>query len=297
MTPVRRRRVAVWKTFKSDKGAVVGLVVLVGIILFSTVGPTIYHANPFSSVAPPFEKPLSSHGPLLGTDAAGRSVFTGVVYGGASTLLVGLIAGIFSLTVAMILGTVGGYFGGWVDAICMRITETTMVIPVVLFALVVLTLVRPSNISVAITIGMLTWPATARVARAEVAKFRESEFVKVARTQGCSAGKIIVGEILPNIMPPMIVLTTLVIATAMLFQAGLSYLGATNPNEMTWGLMVGQNSSSILEAWWPVTFPGIAIALTVLSVNLVGSGLNRLFNPKEAALELAVSGLGDTADL
>lgn len=294
MARPQRRRVAVWKTFKSDKGAVVGLAILVGIILFSTVGPALYHANPFSSVGQPYEPPFSAHGPLLGTDAAGRSVFTGVVYGGASTLLVGLIAGAFSLTVAVILGTAGGYFGGWVDAICMRITETTMVIPVVLFSLVVLTLVTPSNLSVAVTIGILTWPATARVARAEVAKFRESEFVKVARTQGCGATKIIVQEILPNIVPPMIVLTTLVIATAMLFQAGLSYLGATNPNEMTWGLMVGQNSSGILQAWWPVTFPGAAIALTVLSVNLVGGGLNRIFNPKEATLDLAVSGLGDT---
>lgn len=285
-----------WRAFSSDRSAVVGLLLLLAIVAGSIIGPELYRANPFQVVGQPFEPPFKSGGPILGTDAVGRSVYTGLIDGGASTLLVGLIAGVFSVMLAVTVGMAGGYFGGWVDSICMRITETTMVIPVVLFSLVVLTLISPTNLTVALTIGVLSWPATARVARAEVAKFSDSEFVRVARTQGCSTWRIMTKEIMPNILPPMIVLTTLVIAIAMLFQAGLSYLGATNPNEMTWGLMIGQNSKTILVGWWPVTFPGAAIALTVLSVNLVGGGLNRALNPREhvteAVLETTIETLG-----
>jgi len=270
-----------WQIYKSDKWAVFGLILLIIITIVSVVGPQIYHLNPFHVVGAPFTPPFHKGAEFFGTDSVGRSVLAGVIDGGQATLLVGLVAGIISMTFAICIGSLGGYFGGSVDAVCMRITELAMVIPVILFALVVLTLIQPSDIAVAFTIGILTWPATARVARAEFSKSRDLEYVRVARTQGANRRQIIIREILPNAVPPLIVMTTLVIAIAMLFQAGLSYLGVTNPNEMTWGLMIGQNSSSILTAWWPITFPGIAVALTVLGVNLVGVGLDKVFNPRE----------------
>jgi peptide/nickel transport system permease protein len=162
----------------------------------------------------------------------------------------------------------------------MRITEFFQVLPALLFAMVLVTLFGPSTRTVAIAIGVVTWPSTARLTRAEFLRLKNLEFVKAARAMGASDLRIIWRVIFPNALPPLIVSTTLVIGIAILFEAGLSFLGLADPNVWSWGSMIGANRPNILRAWWPVTFPGIAILLTVLSVSLIGDGLQDAFNPK-----------------
>jgi peptide/nickel transport system permease protein len=162
----------------------------------------------------------------------------------------------------------------------MRITEFFQVLPALLFAMVVITLFSPSTLTTAIAIGIVLWPQTARLTRAEFLRIRELEYVTAARSIGARNGRIMWKVILPNALPPLIVSATLTVGVAVLFQAGLSFLGLDDPNTMSWGLMIGTNRQYILDAWWPVTLPGVAIFLTVFAVSLVGDGLNDAFNPK-----------------
>jgi peptide/nickel transport system permease protein len=216
----------------------------------------------------------------LGTDNLGRDLLRGLLKGGGPTLAVGAVAAIITLVIGILLGGIAGYFGGWIDDLLMRITEFFQVLPALLFAMVVITLFSPSTITTAIAIGVVLWPQTARLTRAEFLRIRELEYVMAARSIGARNGRIMWKVILPNALPPLIVSATLTVGVAILFQAGLSFLGLDDPNTMSWGLMIGTNRQYILDAWWPVTFPGVAIFLTVFAVSLVGDGLNDAFNPK-----------------
>ena len=173
-----------------------------------------------------------------------------------------------------------GFYGGWVDAVLMRVTEFFQVLPPLLFAMVLVTMLSPSLVTVALSIGLVSWPGVARLTRGEFLKIREREFVLAARSIGARNRRIIWRVILPNALPSLIVTATLTIGVAILFEAGLSYLGLSDPNIMSWGFMIGSSRDYIFESWWAVTFPGIAIFLTVLAVSLVGNGLTDALNPK-----------------
>ncbi|HER27429.1 MAG TPA: ABC transporter permease, partial [Rhodospirillales bacterium] len=161
-----------------------------------------------------------------------------------------------------------------------RVTEFFQVLPPLLFAMVLVTLFSPTLPIVAVAIGVVSWPATARLARAEFIRIRNLEYVNAARSISATDNRIIWRVILPNALPPLIVSSTLSIGIAILFEAGLSFLGLSDPNIVSWGLMIGSGRQYILDAWWVVTLPGVMIFLTVLSVSLVGDGLNDAFNPK-----------------
>lgn len=184
------------------------------------------------------------------------------------------------MVIGVSIGAMSGYFGGRVDNALMRFTEFFQVLPALLFAMVLVTLFSPSLTIIAIAIGVVSWPQTARLTRAEFLKIKRLEYVTAARAIGAQNGRIMWRVILPNALPPLIVSATLTIGVAILFEAGLSFLGLGDPNTMSWGLMIGANRAYILTAWWPVTFPGIAIFLTVFAVSLIGDGLNDAFNPK-----------------
>ena len=216
----------------------------------------------------------------LGTDYLGRDIIAGLLTGGAPTLAVGASAAIITMVIGITLGAFAGYYGGWVDTLLMRITEFFQVLPALLFAMVLVTLFSPSLITIAIAIGVVSWPQTARLTRAEFLRIKELEYVTAARAIGAQNGRIMWRVIIPNAAPPLIVSATLTVGVAILFEAGLSFLGLGDPNKMSWGLMIGMNREYILDAWWPVTFPGLSIFLTVFSVSLVGDGLNDAFNPK-----------------
>jgi peptide/nickel transport system permease protein len=269
-----------WRVFRGNKAAMLGLVLLAIVIVTMLLGPTLYPVGPFDLAGKPFTPPFEDPTLPLGSDYLGRDLLAGMVVGGRATLLVGLAAASITVTIGLTVGALAGYFGGWVDEVLSRFTEIFQVMPSLLFAMVLMTLFDPSLLTAIIAIGMVTWTSTARLARAEFMRLRKLEYVSAARAMGAGPLRLMLKEILPNAAPPLIVSATLIIGVAILFEAGLSFLGLSDPNVMSWGLMIGANRKYVLDAWWAVTFPGFAIFLTVLAVSLVGDGLNDALNPK-----------------
>ncbi|MEM8742500.1 MAG: ABC transporter permease [Pseudomonadota bacterium] len=269
-----------WGMFRRNIPALVGSALLLAIVIITFYGTFLYGGDPYDIVWAPHEPPLFTPEFPLGTDYLGRDLIAGLLTGGGPTLAVGAASAALTMIIGVTLGAVAGYFGGWVDSLLMRFTEFFQVLPALLFAMVLVTLFTPSLTMIAIAIGVVSWPQTARLTRAEFLKIRQLEYVTAARAIGAKDGRIMWRVILPNALPPLIVSATLTVGVAILFEAGLSFLGLGDPNTMSWGLMIGANRDYILEAWWPVTFPGLAIFLTVFAVSLIGDGLNDAFNPK-----------------
>ena len=269
-----------WRMFRRNIPALVGTAMLLLIIGLTLYGTLIYTGDPFDIVWAPHEAPFVEPDFPLGTDYLGRDLMAGLLSGGGPTLAVGAAAAALTMIIGISMGALSGFYGGWVDNLLMRVTEFFQVLPALLFAMVLVTLFSPSLITIAIAIGVVSWPQTARLTRAEFLKIKELEYVTAARAIGAGNGRIMWRVILPNALPPLIVSATLTIGVAILFEAGLSFLGLGDPNVMSWGLMIGANRDYILDAWWPVTFPGLAIFFTVFSVSLIGDGLNDAFNPK-----------------
>jgi peptide/nickel transport system permease protein len=267
------------RMFLRNPSAIAGLVMLGVVLLVALLGPVLYEADPFEIRAAPMTPPFSEEA-WLGTDYLGRDVLTTLVYGGRTTLLVGAIAALLSVAIGVVIGALTGYYGGRVDAALMRVTEFFQVLPALLFAMVVVTLFSPTLVTVTIAIGIVSWPGTARLVRAEFMKLKDLDFVRAERAIGADNARIIWKVILPNAFPPLIVSATLAVGAAILFEAGLSFLGLSDPNQMSWGLMIGSSRQYVLWSWWAVAFPGAAIFVTVLAVSLIGDGLNDALNPK-----------------
>lgn len=269
-----------WHVFRGNKAALFGLVMLALIVLAMAFGPGWYGVEPFDIVSAPFTEPFTDPDVWLGTDYLGRDVLAGMLVGGRATLLVGLSAALLAVGIGITVGALAGYFGGWVDTALSRLTELFQVLPSLLFAMVLVSLFTPSLTTVVFAIGVVAWTGTARLARAEFLRLRHMEYANAARAMGAGHLRLMLREILPNAMPPLIVSASLIVGAAILFEAGLSFLGLSDANVMSWGLMIGSNRRNILECWWAVTFPGLGIFATVLAVSLIGDGLNDAFNPK-----------------
>ncbi|MFC3527384.1 ABC transporter permease [Paracoccus mangrovi] len=268
-----------WRMFRQNHSALFGLAIIAVIVLVSVFGPYVYTVPPREMVWMPLTPPGESEY-LLGTDYLGRDLLAGLINGGRVTLTVGLAAALLTVLIGITVGALAGYFGGTVDDVLMRITEFFQVLPNLLFAMVVVMLFSPSLINIAVAIGVVSWTSTARLTRAEFMRLREMEFVKAERSIGAGNARLIWRVILPNAAPPLIVVAALSIGTAILFEAGLSFLGLSDPNATSWGRMIGDNRPYILDSSWGVTFPGLCIFLTVLAISLIGDGLNDAFNPK-----------------
>ena len=265
------------RVFARNPSALAGVLLLAVILAVTIFGPMIMEADPFEIAGAPMTPPGTDA--VLGTDYLGRDVLTGMVYGGRATLLVGVVAAVLSMAIGLTVGALAGYYGGWIDETLMRITEFFQVLPTLLFAMVLVTLFSPSLATISVAIGVVSWPGTARLARGEFLRLKRREYVLAERVIGAGDARIIWRVILPNALAPLIVSATLAIGMAILFEAGLSFLGLGDPNITSWGLMIGSNRPYILTAWWAVTLPGAAIFLTVLAVSLIGDGLNDALNP------------------
>ncbi|MEM7094862.1 MAG: ABC transporter permease [Actinomycetota bacterium] len=268
------------RLFMRNRAAVAGVIILVGVIFMTYIGPSLYDQDPSRIIARPLQGPGTEDVPSFGTDYLGRDVFAGVVNGGDTTLRVALVATLMIVVIGVSIGAIAGFYGGRIDTALMRFTEIFQVMPALLFALVIVTLFEPSTMVIAISIGIVLWPSLARLTRAEFLRLRNLEFVKAAQAIGASDARIMFRVMLPNALPPLIVATTLVMGTAILFEAALAFLGLGDPNNISWGYLIGQNRGSVLGGWWTVTFPGLAIFFTVLSFSLIGDGLQDAFNPK-----------------
>jgi peptide/nickel transport system permease protein len=267
------------RIFARNGSAVVGLGLLIVIVALSLVGPHLYGTDPFEIVSGPYTPP-GQDGLLLGSDYLGRDVFAGILNGGRTTLAVGSTAALLTLFIGVPIGALGGYYGGWIDLALMRFTEFFQVLPSLLFAMVLVALFKPSLVTITIAIGVVNWTSTARIARGEFLRLRGMDFVRASRASGATDGRIVWRVILPNALPPLIVSATLSVGVAILFEGGLSFLGLGDPTAMTWGVMIGSNRNAILTAWWAATLPGLVMFLTVLSITLVGDGLNDALNPR-----------------
>lgn len=270
------------RRFARHRLALVGGVVTLAIILCALFAPLIAHQSPTAIDIYQIGKgPGPGH--LLGTDQSGRDVWSRVVYGARTSLTVGFGAVALYVAIGIILGTLAGYFGGWVDQVIMRVTDTVMSVPPLLLVIVFVSVVGPSLQSVLIVIGLLGWPGAARLVRGQLLTLKQSEFMIAARVVGANNLRLIARHLLPNTLPPLIVLGTFGVANAILLEASLSFLGlGIRPPASSWGGMLNaaQSANVLLDMQWLWIPPATAIAVTVLCVNFVGDGLRDALDPR-----------------
>ena len=268
-----------FEMFRKNHSAVAGLVLLFFIVLGGLIGPSLYSGDPFEMVWAPFTPP-GEEGYLLCTDYLGRDLLSMLIYGARVSIAIGLAAAFLTVFIGISVGALAGFYGGLIEEILMRVTEFFQVLPTLLFSMVIVALFGASLPMITLAIGLVSWPAVARITRSEFMRIRELEYVTAARACGVSNWKLMFKVILPNALPPIIVQAALMVGSAILFEAGLSFLGLTDPNVVSWGQIIGSNRPYILDASYTVTIPGVAIFLTVLAISLVGDGLNDALNPK-----------------
>lgn len=271
-----------WRRFRRHRLALVGLAILTTLVLACVFASTIAPFDPNDiNLRARNQPPNTVH--WLGTDGTGRDIFSRVLHGGQISLAVGVIAVAISALIGLIIGSVAGYVGGKVDVVLMGLVDMVMTFPRLVIIIAFVAAVGPSIFNAMLVIGLLSWPAVARLARGQILSLRNQEFVLAARALGSSRGTILVEHILPNVMGPVIVAVTLDIATVILLEASLSFLGlGVQPPTASWGNMLQDSRTlSILENQpWMWLTPGLAIALTVLSINAVGDGLRDALDPR-----------------
>jgi peptide/nickel transport system permease protein len=273
---------AFWPRFLGNPRVYLGLIWLGLLLIVAILANVLAPADPFAIVGKPMAAPGREF--WLGTDSLGRNVLAGLIHGSRATILIAVLATLFAVAFGTLVGAVAGYYGGLIDDVLMRFTEFFQTIPSFLFAIVLIAILSPSALNLVVAIATVSWPPIARVVRGEVLTVKSREFVQAAVVAGQSDAAILLKQVLPNTLSPLIVTGSLLIATAILVESALSFLGLGAPNLMSWGFMVGAGRSFMREAWWLVTVPGIAILLTVLAINLVGEGLNDALNPRLADL-------------
>lgn len=273
---------AFWPRFLGNPRVYLGLIWLGLLLIVAILANVLAPADPFAIVGKPMAAPGREF--WLGTDSLGRNVLAGLIHGSRATILIAVLATLFAVAFGTLVGAVAGYYGGLIDDVLMRFTEFFQTIPSFLFAIVLIAILSPSALNLVVAIATVSWPPIARVVRGEVLTVKSREFVQAAVVAGQSDAAILLKQVLPNTLSPLIVTGSLLIATAILVESALSFLGLGAPNLMSWGFMIGAGRSFMREAWWLVTVPGIAILLTVLAINLVGEGLNDALNPRLADL-------------
>jgi len=269
-----------WYRYRKNRPAVLGAAIAFVIVLVALTAPLLTRYDPLATLmGPSFQEPLT-YPHYFGTDSLGRDVFSGILYGTRTALMVGILSAVTSAVVGTLVGMTAGFYPGRVDDVLMRITETFLVIPIFFLALILMAFIGQSIRNVIMVIGLLNWPTTARLVRADFMSIREREFVEAAEADGEGVRQIMFREILPNVTPTIIVASTLQISSAILLEAGLSFLGLGDPNVASWGVMLRYAQNYIYSSWWLVFFPGLAITITSIAFNLIGDGLNDALNPR-----------------
>ncbi|MGF3024520.1 ABC transporter permease [Methylobacterium aquaticum] len=278
--PAPARRRGPLAAFLRHPGAVFGLVILTIVIAAALLAPVLYPTSPWRMVQRPFVPPFTLERVPLGTDALGRDIAAGLMHGAGVSLLVGLVSTLAALVIGVPLGALAGYLGGRVDDALMRFTELFQTVPSFALAIVLVAILQPSLSSMILAIALVSWPPVTRLVRGEVLSLRSRDYVQAAIVTGQTTFTILRREVLPNTLSPIVVLASLMVATAILLESSLSFLGLGDPNRMSWGFMVGAGRTVIRQAWWITAFPGLVILLTVLALNLIGEGLNDALNPR-----------------
>lgn len=259
---------------------------LVGILLIVlAVGMALgagyfYPSGPWSLAGPPRLWPGQNPAFPLGTDSLGRDLAAGLFHGSRVSLAVGAAAAVVSVVIGTVVGGLSGYYGGWLDDVLMRLTDAMQTIPSFLSAIAIVGIVGPSLPTIIVAIAIVSWPMIARLVRAEFLRLRTYDFVQSCRIVGMSDMRIIFTQILPNCLAPIIVASSVLVATAIIVEASLSFLGLGDPNAMSWGTILGNGRAALRTAWYMTAIPAVALVLTVLALNLVGDALNDVLNPR-----------------
>lgn len=276
--PSRGGLPAAWARYRQQRPAVVGLAIIVVMLAVALLAGLIAPGDPFRRAGAPLQPPSLRY--WFGTDDLGRDVFAGVVHGSRPSLLVGFAAALTSALVGTLVGSLAGYFGRLVDDVLMRLTELVQVVPRFFLVLIVAALFGPSIGIVALLLGLTFWPGTARLLRAQILSLRQRDFVLAARALGLPERRVLMRHVLPNAFAVVVVSTSLQIGSAILVEAGLSFLGLGDRTLVSWGNMLNLAQPFIRTAWWTAVFPGLAITLTVMAANMVGDGLNAALDPR-----------------
>jgi peptide/nickel transport system permease protein len=277
---IRARRHDALRRLLRSRGAVGGLVLLVLIVVLAVLAPLLPLQDPIRIDAP---RALYSPGLpyLFGSDQYGRDVFSRVIFGSRVSLLVGPIAVGIALVPGVACGLLAGFYGGWTDAVLMRMVDVMLAFPGILLALGIVAVLGPSLTTLMIAVGISSIPTYARITRASVLSARENLYVDAARVVGAPDASILLRHILPNIVAPIIVVATLGVGAAILVAATLSFLGlGSQPPTPEWGRMLSEGRQYLREQWWIATFPGLAIMVTVLALNMLGDGLRDALDPR-----------------
>ena len=275
-----------WRKLARSPAALVGGLVLLAVAVAAIGAPWVAPQDPAKQslirrFTPPVWAPGGSAAYPLGTDQVGRDILSRMIHGARISLLVGVSAVAVSLTVGVLLGLVSGFFGGRIETAVMTIVDVWLSFPQLLLALAFVAALGPSLVTIIVVLGLTGWERYARVVRAEVLALKEKEFIEAARALGVGAPRIILRHVLPNTFSSIIVMSTLQVAQAILQEAALSFLGVgTGSAYPTWGQMIALGRDFVTVAWWLPTFPGLAILLTVLSINLVGDRLRDALDPR-----------------
>ncbi|WP_322112139.1 ABC transporter permease [Arboricoccus pini] len=261
--------------------AVIGLILLAVILFMAASANWLYPDDPLDMVALPFLWPGDDPAFPLGTDMLGRDLIAGIFHGARVSLAIGVVATFVSLLIGVGIGLLAGYHGKRLDQGLMRATELFQTIPPFLFVLAVVAILQPSIPAIVLAIGITSWPGLARIVRAETLKLRQSEFVEALIGMGLPSWRIILFHILPGTLAPIIVSASMMVATAILTESSLAFLGLGDPNVISWGGMVGAGREVLRTDWYVATLPGIAILVAVLALNLLGDGLNDALDAKQ----------------
>jgi peptide/nickel transport system permease protein len=253
------------------RAGVVGIVLTGAVVAVGLLAPVLAPFDPFAVVGPSLSPPSAAH--PMGTDALGRDLLSGVVFGARTSMLVAGLVGLLVLLIGAVVGTVSSYLGGWVDGALMRVTELFQVLPRFFLAIVVIAFFGASLGLLVLVLGLTSWALLARVVRAEVLSLKEREFVEAARASGASGARIVVQEILPNALPAGLAFLGLILAQVLLIEASLGFIGLGDPNVVSWGYLASQAQRFLRVAWWMSVFPGAAIAVAVLGLNLLSDAV------------------------
>jgi len=269
-----------WRYFKRNRLAVGGMAIIIITFLIAGSASLLAPYDPGKTeISQKLKPPSPRH--YLGTDNLGRDVFSRMLYGSRISLSVGFVAVAISIIIGILVGALAGYYVGWVDSFLMRFVDIMICFPSFFLILTVVALLGPSLFKVMVVIGITSWMGTSRFVRAEFLSLRERDFTQAAKALGVKDRRIIFRHILPNALAPVFVTATLDVATAILVEAGLSFLGfGVQPPAPSWGNILTEGRTYIFDAWWLTVFPGLAILITVLSFNLLGEGFRDALDPR-----------------
>ena len=269
-----------WSRFRNNRLAMSGLFLVLGMFVVALAAPWLAPYDPgFINLKEMLMPPSQAH--LLGTDTLGRDVLSRIIYGARVSLMVGFVAVGIATLIGVIVGCLAGYYGRWIDQVCMRLVDVMLCFPTLFLILAVIAVLGPSIWNIMVVIGLTSWMGVARLVRAEFLSLREREFVIAARSLGASDARLICRHLLPNALTPVMVSATLGVAGAILVESALSFLGlGVQPPTPSWGNIITMGQDNIEITWWLSFFPGLAILVTVMSYNLLGEGIREAIDPR-----------------